>query len=116
MNKWLCKKIEDWGGETSPDYKNFQKDYRKCIRSLCNTNGLELISFSPSHYEFSCFIKNKNSGKMCYMSISDVRYFDNRWFFSILVRTAKHEKDYSGGYNTYCCYDKLAERMLQLTI
>ena len=36
-----------------------------------------------------------------YMSISDVRFFKNEWYNHILFRTAKSEKDFTGGTNLY---------------
>lgn len=53
----------------------------------------------PSHYKFSCFIKGNE--KFVYISISDVRFFRNKWFNNILIRTAESEKDYHGGVNQY---------------
>ena len=51
LNKWYDKEIEDWGGETSPEYRNFQTNYRSVIKELCNDIGMELHSFSKNHYE-----------------------------------------------------------------
>ena len=35
------------------------------------------------------------------MSISDVRYLPNEWVDNILIRTMKHDKDWTGGMNYY---------------
>ena len=37
-----------------------------------------------------------------YLAISDVRFFRRQWATSILVRTMKHSKDWTGGSNWYC--------------
>ena len=50
LNKWYDKEIEDLGGETSPEYRNFQTNYRSVIKELCNDIGMELHSFIKNHY------------------------------------------------------------------
>lgn len=91
--------IEDAGAYTSESYKKFERTYKNFLNRMCKNNGWELVNFSGSHYEFSCFIKNKDH--YIYLSISDVRYFKGEWYKNILFRTAKHEKDYTGGTNHY---------------
>ena len=46
LEKWYDKEIEDWGGETSPEYRNFQTNYRSVIKDFCKDIGMELHSFS----------------------------------------------------------------------
>ncbi len=64
-------------------------------------------------YEFSSgcytveFIKGGTENKYVYISISDVRYFSNDWYNHILIRTAKNEVDYKGGFNHYTTLDRL---------
>ena len=79
LNKWYDKKIEDWGGETSPEYRNFQTNYKSVIKELCNDIGMELHSFSKNHYEFSAVVKSNTTNQFYYISISDVRYWKNEW-------------------------------------
>lgn len=83
------------------DYKTFQRKYINHIKSICKEYGWEFVKAYKGHYEFSTYIKN-NENKYIYISISDVRYFKNEWFGHILIRTAKNEKDYTGGQNRYC--------------
>ena len=37
--------------------------------------------------------------KFIYISIPDVRYWENEWFSDILCRTMKYDKDWTGGQN-----------------
>ena len=37
--------------------------------------------------------------KFIYISIPDVRYWENEWFSDILCRTMKYDKDWTGGPN-----------------
>jgi len=52
------------------------------------------IVFSKGHYYCSCFVRFSDTN-VAYMMTSDYRHFPE----SFLVRTAKHEKDYTGGVN-----------------
>lgn len=114
LAKWYDKEIEDWGGETSPEYKNFQTNYRSVIKDFCKNIGMELYSFSKNHYDFSAVIKSNSSNQFYYISISDVRYWKNEWANNILYRTMEHEKDWTGGSNRYSTLENLPENLLTL--
>lgn len=116
LNKWYDKEIEDWGGETSPEYRNFQTNYRSVIKDFCNDIGMELHSFSKNHYEFSAVVKSNTTNQFYYISISDVRYWKNEWANNILYRTMQHDKDWTGGSNRYTTLQELAENLLNLDI
>lgn len=112
MKKWLHKEIEDYGGVTSPSYKEFERNYRSYLRRVCKKIGANLHSFSPSHYEFSAVLEK--DGKFVYFSISDVRYWQNEWYKHILIRTMAHDKDWHGGINHYTSLDTLEEDLTKL--
>ena len=84
LNKWYGKEIEDWGGETSPEYRNFQTNYRSVIKDLCKDIGMELYTFNKNHYDFSAVLKSNSTNRFYYMSISDVRSWKNEWANNIL--------------------------------
>ncbi|MBE5734350.1 MAG: hypothetical protein E7347_04810 [Clostridiales bacterium] len=88
------------GPYTGEDYKNFQNKYINHLRSICREYNWELVNIGKNHYCFSAFIRNQEN-KYVYISISDVRFFSNEWYYHILYRTAAHEKDYRGGCNQY---------------
>ena len=89
------------GCYTGEDYKVFERKYINYIKSICKEYSWEFVKALKGHYEFSAFIKNYKE-QYIYISISDVRFFKNEWFGHILIRTAKNEKDYTGGQNRYC--------------
>lgn len=101
------------GSTTGKDYKTFQTKYINYLRSLCKLHGWELVNVSRNHYCFTAFICNEEN-KYIYLSISDVRYFNNEWYYHILIRTAKHERDYRGGSNNYACLTTLSESVQRL--
>lgn len=83
------------------DYKTFQTKYINFLKSICKYNNWSLIKVNKNRYYFSAFIKGGTENKYVYVSISDVRYFSNDWYNHILIRTAKNEVDYKGGFNHY---------------
>ncbi len=94
------------GCYTGDDYKSFQTKYINFLKNMCRNNHWQLVNVSRNHYCFSAFIKSAEN-KCVYVSISDVRYFSDEWYSHILVRTAKTETDYRGGFNNYTSLDDL---------
>ena len=101
------------GCYTGEDYKSFQTKYINYLKAMCKENHWELVNVSKNHYCFSAFIKSSEN-KCVYLSISDVRYFSNEWYSHILVRTAKNEVDYRGGFNNYTTLEKLDNTVARL--
>ena len=99
---------EYWGDYTHANYfkKAFIPIARKEFKALAKKLGAELI-FSPMYFEWSAFFKK--DGKFIYVHVGDVRW--NNWYDSVLFRTAKSEKDYTGGSNCYCSYEELEEKL-----
>lgn len=102
------------GCYTGNDYKTFQTKYINYLKTICKENNWSLIKVNKNHYCFSAFIKGGTENKYVYISISDVRYFNNDWYNHILVRTAKNEVDYKGGFNHYTTLDKLECKICEL--
>ena len=102
------------GCYTGNDYKTFQTKYINYLRKICKDNNWSLIKVNKNHYCFSAFIKGGTENKCVYISISDVRYFNNDWYNHILIRTAKNEVDYKGGFNHYTTLDKLECKICEL--
>lgn len=96
------------------DYKTFQTKYINFLKTICKSNNWKLIKVNKNHYCFSAFIKGGTENKYVYISISDVRYFSNDWYNHILIRTAKNEVDYKGGFNNYATLEKLEGKICEL--
>ena len=101
------------GCYTGEDYKSFQTKYINYLKAMCKENHWKLVNVSKNHYCFSAFIKSSEN-KCVYLSISDVRYFSNEWYNHILVRTAKNDVDYRGGFNNYTTLEKLDNTVARL--
>ena len=101
------------GCYTGDDYKSFQTKYINFLRSVCKQNHWQLVNVGRNHYCFSAFIKSAEN-KCVYVSISDVRFFTNEWYNNILIRTAKNEQDYHGGFNHRTTLKELEMKAMEL--
>ena len=101
------------GCYTGEDYKSFQTKYINFLRSICKQNHWQLVNIGRNHYCFSAFIKSAEN-KCVYISISDVRFFTNEWYNNILIRTAKNEQDYYGGFNHRTTLKELEMKAMEL--
>ena len=101
------------GCYTGDDYKSFQTKYINLLRSICKQNHWQLVNVGRNHYCFSAFIKSAEN-KCVYISISDVRFFTNEWCNNILIRTAKNEQDYHGGFNHRTTLKELEMKAMEL--
>ena len=88
------------------EYKAFQNAYIRYLKTLCQECGWELCNIGRGHFYFSAFIKNQK-GQFVYLSIRDVRFFPNQWYYHILIRRAEHERDYQGQMNHYAALPTL---------
>jgi len=94
------------GCYTGEDYKTFERKYINYLKAICKQYNWIFVRALKNHYEFSAFIMDEN-GKYAYMRISDVRFFKNEWYYHILIRGAKDDKDYHGGPNRYTDLERL---------
>lgn len=101
------------GCYTGDDYKSFQTKYINFLRSICKQNHWQLVNVGRNHYCFSAFIKSAEN-KCVYVSISDVRFFANEWYSNILIRTAKNEQNYHGGFNHRTTLKELEMKAMEL--
>ena len=112
LTPYLHQSIEDWGGVVSEDFKTFAKKWKNFVRKMCSMNEWKLCWFNTGHYYCSWMIQNGE--RYIYCSFSDVRYFNNEWYKMILYRTAKHDRDYTGGTNNYTSLESLETSIKRL--
>ena len=113
IEKWLGNEFESSSGLT-PEFASFAREYKNELRKRLK-DEFEIVSFNRGHFYFSGFVKNIATGKLAYFSTSDVRYFPESWYKNILVRTAQHDKDYTGGSNCRATWIDIPARLLELT-
>lgn len=113
MEKWLNHQFES-SSMTTPEFTAFAKDFKNELKKQLSSN-CEIVGWSKGHFYISCFVKNTATQKLMYLSTSDVRHFPNSWYNNILIRTAKHEKDWTGGSNHFCRFLEIAIWVERLT-
>ena len=100
------------GTRTTPEFDSFfrmtRNDFKKSLSDVADT-----IELSKGHFYFTGFLTRKSDGQVIYFSISDVRYFPGD---KMLIRLAKHYKDYSGGSNNYVPINDQFEENLKRSI
>ena len=118
MNKKLLKWLDyefSSNSITGEDYKAFEKDFLGFIKKELKKKEIEFVTPCKNHYECACIIKNLKTNKFAYFSISDVRFFPNEWYYEILYRDCKNEKDWTGGNNRYCNLKDLIDNLEKIT-
>lgn len=85
------------------EYKSFARSFKSTLKKIGNENGFKIAKFSVGHFYISGFLEMKD-GKLIYFS------HDNG-SERILVRTAKHLKDFASGHNNYCLFSELGEKV-----
>lgn len=100
------------GGVIGDDFKSFNTKFKNAVKKLL-PEGYEIHDWHRNHYECSAVLKNSH-GNYAYLSVSDVRFWNNEWFTNILIRTMDHEKDWTGGRNQRTCLFTLGEDIQKL--
>lgn len=104
--------------ETTKEFKSFSTKFKNVIKAILeDTNpNFVLDSYNVGHFYVSGFIQNKENGKLVYFSLSDVRggCFCNHLLSNVLVRTAQHNKDFSGGSNNYTSLEEFGLNITRL--
>jgi len=122
IKKWNGRVLEDCGSYVSKGFHSFQVAFINQMRKIAKNNGAEVVNPSYGHYDMSCFIKK--DGRYVYVqydnslntgrNVACLRGPVQGCCAPMLIRTAKHERDYTGGYNNFCQFDKCEEVILKL--
>lgn len=116
FKKWNKKNIEDWGSVMSDDGKAFYKAFKGYLKR--SFPDAEIIGFKPNHYNAFGFVKYND--KYIYISHNIDRYRchvdfdDTSTLYGVLYRTAKNEKDYTGGRNHFTSINCLVDEVNDL--
>lgn len=89
------------GSDLSSEFKSFFRKEKNRLKKILEARGCTKIELDYGFYYFSGFF-TAPSGQIYYLSSSDVRDFG---YNKLLIRTAKHYKDWTGGMNQYCGID-----------
>jgi len=98
MKKALSATLQDFESSCfkTPQYLSWHRLFKREFTKFLTAKGATNIAIGkPNHFDMSGFFTLDNT--IWYFSIGDLRGFKD----SMLIRTAKHYKDYSGGMNQY---------------
>lgn len=96
--------------QTTPQFKAFCRTFKSEFKKILNSLGCVDLECSIGHFYISGFF-NSADGQLWYFNLGDVRWMGQ---LNILVRTAKHRKDYTGGGNMYAKLEGLAENLVRI--
>lgn len=110
----------DQGFESSstktPEFKAFASQFKKDLNNQLKLVGAQIVAYHVGHFDVSGFFKTQED-KLYYFSFGDVRgmKYNRTNQYSLMYRTAKHLKDWTGGGNQWITFNglenKLGERM-----
>lgn len=114
--KWQNAILMDAGGYVSKEYRQFQTALIREISNYAKAIGATVVSNIKGHYDTSCFVGR--NGRFVYINhssgLSRMAEGVRIELDSFLIRTAGHEKDYTGGSNHYCNISKLQSMIDEL--
>jgi hypothetical protein len=100
------------GTDESDEMKQFFRDIRSDLKKSLAEKDIIIHRLKPNYYDVNAVVTDGN-GKFAYISLGDMRGNVN-WNQRILIRTMKHEKDWTGGANHFVNYDDIPEQILWL--
>ena len=82
----------------TPEYLAWHRLFKREFTKFLQSKGMTGIDISkPNHFDMHGFFKDGAWDQIWYFSISDLRGFKD----NMLIRTAEHYKDFTGGFNQY---------------
>jgi len=91
---YLLNQEFESSGQRTPQYLEFHRTFKREFKALLKPYIKEIEIDKPNHFDISGFFK-LNDDRIYYFSLSDLRWDKD----SLLIRTAKDFKDYTGGSN-----------------
>lgn len=113
IEKWLGYDFEPVECRTGKDFTNFSRNLKAEIEAQLKGMGYTLARYTKGYFIINGFIHNEKNGKYLFFSVDDVRFSKN-WHKDILIREARNEKDYRGGYNQYTSLENFGESAMRI--
>lgn len=111
--KWNGKRLEDDGVTVSRQYRGFQTAFKNILEDIAKDLGARLVWFSKGHYDETAMFER--GGRFAYLSHSNNVYERaTPELKSVLIRTASHERDYTGGPNNFVDWCNLTNQLDRL--
>lgn len=110
MIAWVKRVHEGFESSTGPteEFNAFYKQAQNWFKKFAKANGFTHLEMHKNHFEFSGFMTSPK-GQVWYFNSGDVRFL---LMDSLLVRKAKHYRDFCGEVNRFVGYDESFEDLL----
>ncbi len=83
MDKWVNHNFESDIRNTR-EFLNFARDFKRWLKKDV-PDDVAVLDSKPGHFYLSGFLKQDDTNKYIFYSISDVRAFRNKWYNEILI-------------------------------
>ena len=113
ITKWFGYTFEPGECRTGRDFAAFARNLKSEFSAQLKGSGCIITIYIRGYFYISGFIHNAVTGKYLYFSTEDVRYSPN-WYKNILIREARNDHDYKGGYNQYTPLENFGESALKI--
>lgn len=119
IKKWNGRTLQDDGCRVSKEFHSFQIAFMNAMRKIADSLGGEVVNPHYGHYDMSGFIRRGD--RYVYFSYSNALNYGGRNFAALtenysrgclppmLIRTAAHDHDWTGGANNNTCFDGCEE-------
>lgn len=95
----------------TPQYTSFHRTFKREFTKLLQGLGAVSVKFfKPNHFDASGFFQI--NGQWWYFRLEDLRWAKD----SLLIRTAKDDRDFSGGRNQFIALNESLETNLKRLI
>jgi hypothetical protein len=123
IRKWNGRTLEDDGCYVSKEFHSFQVSFFNAMRKIAASLGGEVVNPCYGHYDMCGFVKRGDKyvffnydnscgrGGRSHVALRN----DGNWLTPMYCRTAKHDKDWTGGSNNNCYFEdceSVIERLL----
>ena len=116
--KYNGKTLADDLYVVSREYNNFQNAFNRMAKDIAASINAEVVKTLKSHYDGSMFFKRGDKYVYVHYGNSTDRThinFDNSgWNGFLYCRTAKNDRDYTGGPNNFVPLKELADKIDKL--
>ena len=116
--KYNGKTLADDLYAVSREYNNFQNAFNRMAKDIAANINAEVVKTLKSHYDGSMFFKRGDKYVYVHYGNSTDRthiVLDNSgWNGFLYCRTAKNDRDYTGGPNNFVSLKELADKIDEL--
>ena len=116
--KYNGKTLADDFNVVSREYNNFQNAFNRTAKDIAANINAEVVKTLKGHYDGSIFFKRGDRYVYVHYGNSvnrtHIDFDNNAWNCFIYCRTAKNDRDYTGGANNFVTLKELADKIDEL--